>query len=46
MGAFHVRNYAQLDCAQLVAVADPDEEARAAALGGMPGRRVLPTGAT
>jgi UDP-N-acetylglucosamine 3-dehydrogenase len=34
MGAFHVRNYAQLDCAQLVAVADPDPEARNRALAG------------
>ena len=34
MGAFHVRNYAQIDCAQLVAVADPDPEARARALSG------------
>src|SRR6476660_3052554 len=34
MGAFHVRNYAQLDCAQLVAVADPDPEARTRALAG------------
>ena len=34
MGAFHVRNYAQLDCAQLVAVADPDPEARSRALAG------------
>jgi UDP-N-acetylglucosamine 3-dehydrogenase len=34
MGAFHVRNYAQLDCAELVAVADPDPEARARALAG------------
>ncbi len=36
MGAFHIRNFLQLDCAQLVAVADPDEKARATALGGMP----------
>ena len=28
MGAFHVRNLLQLECAQLVAVADPDEGAR------------------
>jgi UDP-N-acetylglucosamine 3-dehydrogenase len=34
MGAFHVRNYAQLDCAELVAVADPDPEARGRALAG------------
>jgi predicted dehydrogenase len=34
MGAFHVRNYAQLDCAELVAVAEPSEEARRRALGG------------
>ena len=34
MGAFHVRNYAQLDCAQLVAVADPDPAARSRALAG------------
>jgi UDP-N-acetylglucosamine 3-dehydrogenase len=33
MGAFHIRNYAQLDCAQLVAVAEPSEEARRRALG-------------
>ena len=26
MGGFHIRNYTQLDCAQLVAVADPSEE--------------------
>jgi UDP-N-acetylglucosamine 3-dehydrogenase len=36
MGAFHVRNYAQLDCAELVAVAEPSEEARHRALGGAP----------
>jgi UDP-N-acetylglucosamine 3-dehydrogenase len=35
MGAFHVRNYLQLDCARLVAVADPDEKARRQALGGV-----------
>ena len=35
MGAFHVRNYLQLGCACLVAVADPDEEARRHAVGGM-----------
>lgn len=34
MGAFHVRNYLQLDCARLVAVADPDESARRRAVGG------------
>src|SRR3954447_26433874 len=34
MGAFHVRNYAQLECAELVAVADPDPQARARALAG------------
>ncbi len=28
MGAFHVRNYSQLDCARLVAVADPDAATR------------------
>lgn len=33
MGAFHVRNYAQIECAQLVAVADPDPQARRRALG-------------
>ncbi len=33
MGAFHVRNYAQVDCAHLVAVAEPDEESRRRALG-------------
>jgi UDP-N-acetylglucosamine 3-dehydrogenase len=33
MGGFHIRNYAQLDCAQLVAVADPSEESRRRALG-------------
>jgi predicted dehydrogenase len=36
MGAFHVRNYAQLDCAELVAVAEPSEEARRRALSGSP----------
>jgi UDP-N-acetylglucosamine 3-dehydrogenase len=35
MGAFHVRNYSQIDCAQLVAVADPDPQMRERALGGM-----------
>ena len=35
MGAFHIRNYPQLDCAQLVAVADPDESARQRAVAGM-----------
>ena len=35
MGAFHVRNYLQIDCARLVAVADPDEGARRRAVGGM-----------
>lgn len=34
MGAFHVRNYAQIDCAQLVAVADPSEESRRRAAAG------------
>jgi UDP-N-acetylglucosamine 3-dehydrogenase len=34
MGAFHVRNYAQIDCAELVAVAEPNAEARRRALGG------------
>jgi UDP-N-acetylglucosamine 3-dehydrogenase len=34
MGAFHVRNYAQIECAELVAVAEPSEEARRRALGG------------
>lgn len=34
MGAFHVRNYAQIDCAQLVAVAEPNEEARRRACAG------------
>lgn len=33
MGAFHLRNYAQLECAQLVAVAEPDETARRRAIG-------------
>src|SRR6478609_7931395 len=33
MGAFHIRNYGQLDCANLVAVAEPNEEARRRALG-------------
>src|SRR4051812_43187285 len=33
MGAFHVRNYGQLDCARLVAVADPDPESRRRAVG-------------
>jgi len=33
MGAFHIRNYAQLDCAHLVAVAEPNEGARRQALG-------------
>jgi len=36
MGAFHIRNYAQLDCADLVAVADPDPLARERALAGSP----------
>jgi predicted dehydrogenase len=35
MGAFHVRNYAQIENAQLVAVADPDEASRRRALGAM-----------
>jgi UDP-N-acetylglucosamine 3-dehydrogenase len=35
MGGFHVRNLLQLDCARLVAVADPDESARRRAVGGM-----------
>jgi len=34
MGGFHVRNYAQIDCAQLVAVAEPDEQARRKATAG------------
>ncbi len=34
MGAFHVRNYAQIDCAQLVAVAEPSEETRRRATAG------------
>jgi predicted dehydrogenase len=34
MGAFHVRNYSQIDCAELVAIADPSAEARRRALGG------------
>src|SRR3954462_14159166 len=34
MGGFHVRNYAQVDCAELVAVADPSAEARGRALAG------------
>lgn len=33
MGAFHVRNYLQLECAHLVAVADPSAEARRRAVG-------------
>jgi UDP-N-acetylglucosamine 3-dehydrogenase len=33
MGGFHIRNYAQLDCAQLVAVAEPSEGSRRRALG-------------
>lgn len=35
MGSFHVRNLLQLECARLVAVADPDEGARRRAVGGM-----------
>jgi UDP-N-acetylglucosamine 3-dehydrogenase len=35
MGSFHARNYLQLDCARLVAVADPDADARHRAVGGM-----------
>jgi UDP-N-acetylglucosamine 3-dehydrogenase len=34
MGGFHVRNYAQIDCAQLVAVAEPDEQSRRQAAAG------------
>ncbi|HET9197663.1 MAG TPA: Gfo/Idh/MocA family oxidoreductase [Solirubrobacterales bacterium] len=34
MGGFHVRNYAQIECADLVAVADPSAEARSRALAG------------
>ena len=34
MGAFHVRNFAQIECAQLVAVADPDPEVRSRVLAG------------
>jgi UDP-N-acetylglucosamine 3-dehydrogenase len=33
MGAFHIRNYSQIECAQLVAVADPNPEMRRRALG-------------
>jgi UDP-N-acetylglucosamine 3-dehydrogenase len=33
MGSFHIRNYGQLDCARLVAVADPDAERRRRVLG-------------
>ena len=33
MGAFHVRNFSQIECAQLVAVADPDPAMRRRALG-------------
>ncbi len=33
MGAFHMRNFGQLDCARLVAVAEPDETARRRAVG-------------
>jgi UDP-N-acetylglucosamine 3-dehydrogenase len=33
MGAFHIRNYSQLECARLIAVAEPDEEARRRAVG-------------
>ena len=40
MGAFHVRNYLQLECAHLVAVADPSAESRRQALGEIAGRRV------
>lgn len=35
MGSFHIRNLLQLECARLVAVADPDEGARRRAVGGM-----------
>jgi UDP-N-acetylglucosamine 3-dehydrogenase len=34
MGAFHVRNYSQIDCAHLVAVAEPNEESRRRATAG------------
>ncbi len=34
MGGFHVRNYSQIDCAQLVAVAEPSEVAPAARTAG------------
>lgn len=34
MGAFHVRNYSQIDCAHLTAVAEPDEESRRRATAG------------
>jgi predicted dehydrogenase len=33
MGSFHIRNYGQIDCARLVAVADPSAEARRRVLG-------------
>jgi UDP-N-acetylglucosamine 3-dehydrogenase len=33
MGAFHIRNYAQIECAHLVAVAEPNRDARSRALG-------------
>ena len=46
MGAFHIRNYAQLDCARLVAVADPDAESRGAARSARPASPSTPTGAT
>jgi predicted dehydrogenase len=34
MGAFHVRNYSQIDCAHLAAVAEPHEESRRRATAG------------
>jgi UDP-N-acetylglucosamine 3-dehydrogenase len=34
MGAFHVRNYSQIDCAHLAAVAEPYEESRRRATAG------------
>jgi UDP-N-acetylglucosamine 3-dehydrogenase len=33
MGAFHIRNYGQIECARLVAVSDPHAEARRRVLG-------------
>jgi UDP-N-acetylglucosamine 3-dehydrogenase len=34
MGGFHVRNYSQIDCAHLAAVAEPSEESRRRATAG------------